>query len=546
MHPDEEELLRFADGESAPRRADEIRRHLESCWECRAGLAEVQAVIGRCVRYRKQVLGEHLPPPPNPWMDIGRRFEAMDAEPVPVRERLQRLLRVPLRALPRWAPVAVALALLGALLYQLRETPSVEAAALLRKAVAASQASPAPSPRIRIRTPRRDLTRAPGAAQTVAARPEWAAVEAMFKLARYDWNDPLSARSFQQWRDGLADRRDEVTAHGESYRIRTSTASGALAAASLMLRAGDLRPLETRLDFRNREWVEVTEAPAGPEPPSATVAAVIPPPAPAPAHAGGTAPALPRPATPEEELRVLEALNRLGADLGDPIEVTRADGRVLVSGIGLAPARRHELEKALAGLSNVDVRFADAAPAPLSLPPLAEASGGTGQGPLQLRLEQQAGGRPRFERLTVELLDASDTAMARAHALRRLARKFPPADEAALGNDGRRLLGKLDQEHSTALLEQSVTLERLIGPLLEAMGAVMPAEPFPDPENWQTAAENAFLASRRVESLLAATLGMSAAGAPDQQLPSELLAALARMKAAAQACVRMVPLEARR
>jgi hypothetical protein len=78
------------------------------------------------------------------------------------------------------------------------------------------------------------------------------------------------------------------------------------------------------------------------------------------------------------------------------------------------------------------------------------------------------------------------------------------------------------------------------------MGAVMPAEPFPDPENWQTAAENAFLASRRVESLLAATLGMSAAGAPDQQLPSELLAALARMKAAAQACVRMVPLEARR
>ena len=546
MHPDEEELLRFADGELASRRAGEVRRHLESCWECRAGLERLQSVIGECVRYRKEVLQAHLPAPPAPWADIRLRFAELDAEPEPVRERLARLLRFPVRTASRWVPVAAALAVVCGLVYQLRETPSVQAAALLRKAVAAAEAGPPAPRRIRIRTAKRQVTRVLGAARPASAPADIAGMEALFQAAHYNWEDPLSARSFQQWRESLPDGHDEVTSSPQGYRIRTTSPKGELAEASLKLRSGDLRPVEGRLEFRNREWVEIAEAPAEPAPAPVAIAAALP-------AADATVP-VPEPAvrplaaaTPVEELRVLSALHRLGADLGDPIEVSRAGSRVLVSGVGLDPHRRQEVEAALEGLPNVDIRFADPAPAAtLPAPSAAETASGASQGPLQTRLEREAGGRPRFERLATELLEASDAAMARAYALRRLAQKFPAGAEADLGAEGRRVLGKLDQEHATALMEQSVAMDRLAGPLLVSLGGSAGEPSQPAPANWQAAAEEALLASRRVETLLAETLGLAAGETPAEQLPSELLAALARLRTAAQACGRLAPVESRK
>ena len=77
-HPEDEELLRYADGESSARAASRIRRHLEACWECRAKLEEQQNTVGECVRYRKDVLQRHLPPPPAPWADIYRGFAEVE------------------------------------------------------------------------------------------------------------------------------------------------------------------------------------------------------------------------------------------------------------------------------------------------------------------------------------------------------------------------------------------------------------------------------------------------------------------------------------
>src|SRR6266849_3182926 len=82
-HPDEEQLLRYADGESPARPARRIRSHLEACWECRSALEEQQNAVGECVRYRKNVLQRHLPPPPAPWMDIYRGFTEIDATQKP-------------------------------------------------------------------------------------------------------------------------------------------------------------------------------------------------------------------------------------------------------------------------------------------------------------------------------------------------------------------------------------------------------------------------------------------------------------------------------
>src|SRR6202171_300351 len=97
VHLEDEQLLRYADGETPARAAAEIRSHLEACWQCREQLEQLQNTVGECVRYRKNILQRHLPPPPAPWTDIYRDFGEMDASlaQASFRERMARVLGAP-------------------------------------------------------------------------------------------------------------------------------------------------------------------------------------------------------------------------------------------------------------------------------------------------------------------------------------------------------------------------------------------------------------------------------------------------------------------
>ncbi len=44
-HPEDDQILRFADGELPARAARKIRTHLKACWECRAQLQEIEGTI---------------------------------------------------------------------------------------------------------------------------------------------------------------------------------------------------------------------------------------------------------------------------------------------------------------------------------------------------------------------------------------------------------------------------------------------------------------------------------------------------------------------
>src|ERR1700689_3633569 len=77
-HPNDEQLLRFADGEVSAPQAEEIRGHLKACWQCRSELEGIEQTIGQCVRYRKIVLDACLRPPPEPWLSIYPRLARID------------------------------------------------------------------------------------------------------------------------------------------------------------------------------------------------------------------------------------------------------------------------------------------------------------------------------------------------------------------------------------------------------------------------------------------------------------------------------------
>ena len=66
-HPEDGLLLRYIDGELPARKMRQVARHLEACWQCRTEIEEFEGTVADCVRYRKNVLAEHLSAPPNPW-----------------------------------------------------------------------------------------------------------------------------------------------------------------------------------------------------------------------------------------------------------------------------------------------------------------------------------------------------------------------------------------------------------------------------------------------------------------------------------------------
>ncbi|MCX6626389.1 MAG: zf-HC2 domain-containing protein, partial [Candidatus Solibacter sp.] len=270
-HPEDGLLLRYLDGELPGRKARQIRTHLEACWQCRAQVEELEGVIGECVRYRKNVLAPRLPPPPGPWrsLDFERAEAELAAQSLWV--RLARFLSPRQNPGVRWAlSGAAVVAICFVLVQQLRETPKVEAAALLQKAVRASQSRPAAHKRLRITTRTGQMTRVIGVAQKPAARET--EIARLFDAAHYDWNDPLSAKSYAAWRHQLPHFQDAIASQPDSYEIKTTTEDSELLSATLKLRTTDLEPLEGRFEFRNRDWVEMTELVDQQTSPASTVA----------------------------------------------------------------------------------------------------------------------------------------------------------------------------------------------------------------------------------------------------------------------------------
>lgn len=493
-HPDEAELLRFCDGELPPREAARIERHLEACWECRTQLEDIQKAISDYVRYRKDILQPELPPPPTAW-----RAPVPKLEPAAVRRPF---------FVPRFVYAAAAAVVVCVVVYRFNHTPSVSAAELLQKAVVAERSAAKPR-RVQIRT--KNKTQSPQD------------LEAMFHSAHYRWENPLSADAYAAWRDQLADKNDVVADIPEGYQIRTTTSSGTLAEATIDLRKQDLLPLRETLRFRNQDWVEISEAP---ESVQLAEAPAAPPDEPQPLPAVRSTPAIAL-ATPGQELQVIATLHGMNADLGEPIEVLRRTDRIVVTATGLNPERQKQISASLAPLSNVELHF-PAPPAPSSQ--AADSgrrvvSGGT---PFETQLRDRLGGPDAFSKFADHVLEQSDSMMARAHALRALAERFPPDVEQQLNLTDRRLLANLRTEHAEALAHEAAGIESTMKPVLAELGAHAPT-PMPAlPAAWQPATEQLWTSAQATDRLLGALLAGSGS-APAEPL-SSLAKALAQLE----------------
>jgi hypothetical protein len=472
-HPGDERLQRFADGELAEA---EVRQHVGACAECAARLDEI-ARAGDAYGTWHHAVKAHDPAPPSPWEDLRPRMEA------PARGGSWRV----------WGAVAAAVVAAVGAYYRMSQPAPVSAAELLRKAMAVETTAKA-SRKIRVRTARREMVRP--AVLTGARSDE---LETLFVSAQFSWQDPLSARSFSVWRDGLPEKRDAIRQSESQYEIETTTSTGPLRSATIVLDARDLRPLRETLEFTN-ERVEIAETEAEPE-----------------AIAGTPRPRVvvpTEPPGPAQELRAIAALHAIGADLGEPVQVTRNETLVVVSATGLTEAREKEVRGAVAGIPGVvfhvqpltESRGAESSPAKVVAGTPSQLLGVLGEEGVN------------------RILDASEAVMARVFALRGLARRFPQVVEAQLADADRDVLASLRGEHVAGIRRHLGALQASVAPLLPK-AATTEVAPGAD---WRVSAERTFTAAQSVDHLLNRVL---AGGQEFARIAPELAEALARLEA---------------
>lgn len=484
-HLDERQLLRLDDGELTARESAEVRAHLQACWQCRHTHEQVRAAVSDYVRYL-DAESASAPAPPRPWGTIEARIRQTTQSERGASARYSR---------PAWYGAVAATLVLALLFFWPNRV--LTAADLLQQAAIRAKAAEAPRA-IRIRTRTAQFTR------TVRNAPDNVPLKQRFDAAGYSWHEPLSARSFSEWRDKLTDPKDRVVSTRDEdgvpvFRIATASQTSTLKEATLTLREGDLRPLNTVLEFRDNERVEISEV-DDLEPALST-----------PVHRRAERPANPQ-APAASELQVWAALRSIDADLGEPVEVRESgDGAVTISGAGIEPQRQQEIRNTVASLPGIRVQF-DTADR-VALPPRGDA--------VEVPVSRAA-----TDEHTDRLLDLSDRLLARAHALHRLAERFPVARESQLSERDLALLRSLRSDHLDAVRDD---VRRLRAEL--RMAAAMPASQ--PAGSWQQSAERLLTAARETDDALHQTFAAARAEGTRPTL-ANLYAAIARLEEVAQ------------
>lgn len=166
------------------------------------------------------------------------------------------------------------------------------------------------------------------------------------------------------------------------------------------------------------------------------------------------------------EVKVVAALHKLGADLGEPIEFTSdAQGKVLVTATALSPQRRAQLQQELASIDGVQLKFEDGRV--IRNPARATALVEGGRLPWQSELEQILGSRSGVENFGNTVLDLSDSVVARAHAVKKLDERFAAAQ---LDPSERAQIDAIAAEHRAELAKTAAEIRKRMASILAKLG----------------------------------------------------------------------------
>ncbi len=405
-HPGDEQLLAYVDGELSWFRRRRVRRHLESCWECRKRTREIESAIAEFVSLRNEWAGSCASGPRTDLRSFEILLDRAELEQGRGRADQSRVQRLG-DFLRRWAPPAAlaAAALAGAWLWLASErVASVSAAELLERA-AAGEASrvagidqPVVHRQLEVRrisngnneqTARLEYWLDTGSDRTSqrGASGLWSELDAVFEANNMAGAAPLTVEAYEAWRGAARPQREEVTAlerpGGEKVFALRGAAAGTgadneILEHELVVRATDWHPVQQTLRVRRDPGIveyQFTEIVFDVVPLSSLPPGLFAPPgAPGEALREALVSNLSRPpdVPPVAAGRTLEVKVRYQLHLADACrqDLVRvrfeSPARIYVGGIVETLARREELLSALQQLERtdavrVDIRSVEAA-----------------------------------------------------------------------------------------------------------------------------------------------------------------------------------------
>jgi hypothetical protein len=371
QHLSDETISRLISGELSSMRNLRTRAHIEKCWHCRSRREALERAAMR-IAERRHRLAARRP------LDPGRR-EMFLAE---VQRRLNDAPRQSLWARfvakvgPEMAnamnPIFVSVVIVSVAAVLLlwvwqRAARPIGASELLTRAtasesVAAQQATGVIYQKVRITTAKgrveREIYRDPRGLRrrrAEAIRTEEQPLQSMPPWLGVSWGDPLSASSFQGWRNRQAGATDIVHAHdGQLLTLVTAVPGGPIAQESLTVRESDFHPVGRTIELRDERTIEIAELSYDVLPWAAVNPSLFEPIQGEAMHPSLAASAsaihrlMPtRDALVTAELEARLALVQLRAINGEDIQVNRRDSRVVVQGIVDTDDRKQEIENAM-------------------------------------------------------------------------------------------------------------------------------------------------------------------------------------------------------
>ncbi len=498
-HLSDGEIIAYVDGELSTSHADDTENHLESCWRCRTRREQLERTIFSLVEYRETLLAPFLPPPP-----LGEDH---------LLARIERRKEIRKHSWGSWlvahwgagkgfkinptlaSALVVGAALVALLLIWQRTEVTVSASELLVRAntwEANNLGNDKPGviyEEIQINTAgktfRRTLYRDREGLRKRKAEPVTADLErlkAKLDLAGVIWDEPLSAAAYKNWHDRQKTKTDKVKRSSKNLcTLTTTTVDSVVAQESLTVQETDFHPVMRTIEFRDTESIEIAELNYAALSWNAINDGLFEPVLPsAAAFSPGTVIRNPLPGPPLAELADAEvearhALHRVGADLGEPIDVqiaTQEPAGVSVKGFVSSAQRKQELLAVLQGIPHVTVELQseeEIDSQPLAARTRAESKIIAPPSPIEKQLLRYFGEPAAVEDFSKHAVTAVEALMAHAWALHHLSERYPGLDsggELRLSPSSRQLLEAIVHDHRRAMLERTNELTELLRPVL--------------------------------------------------------------------------------
>jgi hypothetical protein len=472
-HPDENDLLLALERELPPEEIEEIENHLAGCWSCRARFEEIQRGILVFVEYREDRYLPSLESPPNAFRSFPGQLRSViddDSSGVltPLRKALARLLAFP--ASVRWSAAVALVTAIGLFWSQVLFNPTVVSAnELLARAIAAQSPSAPAKGDVGKRKTIRQKVQIRNGGRTVVRDFEWTAGEPV-RHARWQmaedldqWNSPLTAEGFAEWRHSLAAKDDKVDHDRGALKLTTIAETGLIKKASIVVRATDFHPVEQHIVFADEQAFDFFEL--GFEVADEVAPAV-------PAESGDTSLASQarRPKSPvnldELELAVRYSLFTQKLDLGEDLSVTQTGNEVTVGGTASSKERTDAIVYLLGKMDRVRVKVTS----PEVTNP-SQASAGSKAKEASVASTSPLGGEllakefPSSSERTYFVdawLAASDKALSHTWALKRLAERYTEKEESRLTPESVDKLREMLQTHLQAVGQANADVDSLL------------------------------------------------------------------------------------